>query len=190
VLETQTKIIGQVGWKNHGVLRHPYLFLESRSVDRPVPNPSLGCIYRSWSRRIRHDRSETLANNASNLNIMLWGSFWISLLLNFSLFLPQVAQSQEIPDRLLGSLQKFWRTPDGNVSDLSQTFYKGQALPIVWGEWLDQTYMNGTASRYHLWVTGFDFNQQSYVQLLSRTFKSHHYLIVNVESTLTHSRRC
>jgi hypothetical protein len=102
---------------------------------------------------------------------MLATPMWTFSLLKISLLLYQTVQAQEIPTSLTYTLHNFWRTPDGNVSDLSQTFYKGQALPIVWGEWLDQTYMNGTASRYHLWLTGFDFNQYSYARILDRMSK-------------------
>jgi hypothetical protein len=87
---------------------------------------------------------------------------------------------QGLPRNLQEAEHDFFRIPDGKIESLSQNFLKGVALPIVWLPWLDETYVNASATRFHLWVTAFDFNQYDYAKILLRMFP---VLIYNIASS-------
>ncbi|CZR64405.1 uncharacterized protein PAC_14303 [Phialocephala subalpina] len=78
---------------------------------------------------------------------------WVFLVLLFSLISSQKTIQQII-----------WNVPDGNLSDLSQTFTAGQTLPLSWNSYASTQYVDTTKNLVDLWVAAFDFNLNPFSQ--------------------------
>jgi hypothetical protein len=65
--------------------------------------------------------------------------------------------------------QALWVVPNGNLSDLSQTFTAGTTLALSWNAWQSNAYIDPTKTLVDLWVTAFDIALNTFSELLSGT---------------------
>ncbi|TAQ85161.1 hypothetical protein B7494_g6514 [Chlorociboria aeruginascens] len=62
--------------------------------------------------------------------------------------------------------QVLWNIPDGNLSDLSQTFTNGAVLPLSWNSFASTAYVDTIDNLVNLWVTSFDYSHNPFSALL------------------------
>jgi hypothetical protein len=75
-------------------------------------------------------------------------------------FQPHHSRAQETVQQIL------WNVPDGNLTDLSQTFTAGTTLPLSWNGWTSPDYIDAFKTLVDLWVTAWDYNLNPFSQLL------------------------
>jgi len=123
----------------------------ARCFKEPLPStPSFLEIYsiRVLSRD-SYNQSSKMGHRFSNL----YGA-WLFQLFHF------VAWAQETIQNIL------WNVPDGDLSDLSQTFTAGTTLPLSWNNYTSTLYVDTTKNLVDLWVTSFDNSLNSFSQLI------------------------
>ncbi|KAE9968188.1 hypothetical protein BLS_005971 [Venturia inaequalis] len=63
-----------------------------------------------------------------------------------------------------------WKVPDGKSTDLSLTFTNGVTLPLSWNNWSSPSYIDASATLVDLWATSYDYNLNTYAEVLKGIF--------------------